>query len=296
MANVYVDSDGLVFKAAFAAEHSKVSDAECLNIFQGYLRKTVQDIYETITAIGDGGDTVIHFGLHAGGNYRKDVATLHEYKGNRKKMAMPRLLNDIRNSFINFVVIKGHGLERVTGRETDDWCGEMVTGPEDYIFSHDKDLLMIPGHHLRCDKKNVMSYQHVTEWEGDRAFYLSLLVGDTSDNIKGCPGIGAKKAGDILYPADKMDEDYLEMWYTDCKLAYYNYLKKEYVAKVESGETTHTGLMQLAEIMLEENAHLLWIQRSTQKYWHPPTGTGKVLQHPLMMKHISDSSIELPTF
>lgn len=63
------------------------------------------------------------------------------------------------------------------------------------ICSIDKDLLQIPGLHYNFVKKEM---REVSEYEGLLSFYTSLLVGDATDNIKGCPGIGKARAPRIL--------------------------------------------------------------------------------------------------
>ena len=59
----------------------------------------------------------------------------------------------------------------------------------------DKDLLMIPGEHYNFVKKE---FQRVEYLQGLKHFYMQCLQGDRSDNIKGIPGIGPKKAESIL--------------------------------------------------------------------------------------------------
>lgn len=65
------------------------------------------------------------------------------------------------------------------------------------ICSIDKDLLQIPGPHYNFVRKE---WQSITEWEGLQWFYKQILIGDTSDNIQGCTGIGAVKAGKAIDP------------------------------------------------------------------------------------------------
>lgn len=65
------------------------------------------------------------------------------------------------------------------------------------ICSIDKDLLQIPGLHYNFVTKILRT---VFPWEGLQWFYQQLLIGDTSDNVLGCEGIGIKKAGQAILP------------------------------------------------------------------------------------------------
>ena len=61
------------------------------------------------------------------------------------------------------------------------------------IWSSDKDLLTIPAYHL-IDGKVV----EVNKEEADYNFLYQTLVGDSVDNYKGCPSVGAKTADKLL--------------------------------------------------------------------------------------------------
>ena len=82
--------------------------------------------------------------------------------------------------------------------EADDTLGILATNGEcsrNIIVSVDKDMLTIPCEYYNMDKE-------VTETVDTKlADYMHLyqtLVGDSTDNYKGCPGVGPKKAADIL--------------------------------------------------------------------------------------------------
>jgi DNA polymerase-1 len=53
------------------------------------------------------------------------------------------------------------------------------------IASVDKDMLTIPGYHLRNGE-----IIEVSRAQADRNFYTQVLVGDATDNYPGCPGYG----------------------------------------------------------------------------------------------------------
>jgi DNA polymerase-1 len=78
--------------------------------------------------------------------------------------------------------------------EADDLLG--ILGSNDLstvIWSLDKDLLTIPAYHLLNGK-----VEEVDQEEADYNFLYQTLVGDSTDNYKGCPTVGAKKAERLL--------------------------------------------------------------------------------------------------
>lgn len=68
-------------------------------------------------------------------------------------------------------------------------------GKPHIICGIDKDLDQIPGDHYNYRKH---THNVITEKEAERNLYTQLLLGDTVDNIKGCPGIGKVKAKEII--------------------------------------------------------------------------------------------------
>ena len=78
--------------------------------------------------------------------------------------------------------------------EADDLLGILGSSDKDYIiWSIDKDLLTVPAHHLVHGK-----VVEVDEEQANYNFFYQTLVGDSTDNYKGCPTIGDKKATAIL--------------------------------------------------------------------------------------------------
>lgn len=122
-------------------------------------------------------------------NFRYTINT--EYKANRIGKPKPEHLTACRN-----FLIEEYKAVVVDGAEADDALG--INQAEDtIIYSIDKDLLMIPGHHFNFVNN---TYTEVSELDGVRAFYRQMLIGDTSDNIFGIKGIGKVKAGRIIDP------------------------------------------------------------------------------------------------
>lgn len=122
-----------------------------------------------------------------------------EYKANRKDYVPPKHLDACRK-----FLIEEYGAIVTEGYEADDALG-MAQTEDSVIYSIDKDLLMIPGHHYNWVNQ---TYKEVSELDGLRSFYRSLLTGDRSDNVFGISGIGPVKASKIINQLETEEEMY----------------------------------------------------------------------------------------
>ena len=122
-------------------------------------------------------------------NFRKEVATILPYKGQRTS-EKPHYWKQIRDFLLNH-----RGAILVDWIEADDAVSiEQMDSDKDYdtvICSVDKDLNMIPGWHYNWRKDN---FYWVDEITGIRSFYKQLLTGDKVDNILGLYGVGEKSS------------------------------------------------------------------------------------------------------
>ena len=215
--------------------------------------------------------------------FRKRIAP--DYKANRAAMQKP----------IGYKVLKRELLDEPTSFlhdeiEADDWLGLLAgalreAGEEPIIVSGDKDLDQVPGHHwwpagVKREEKPGLG---VLEWDNDllpvedrkaiewtvgqdyseKHFYSQVLIGDSTDNIPGCPGIGkvtAKKIVDNFNTAKPV-----ECW-------------QEIVGQFKKALKKKDDLREPATVALEQ-ARLVRILRhgeynaktSTVDLWTPPT-------------------------
>jgi DNA polymerase-1 len=120
-------------------------------------------------------------------NYRKELAPY--YKANRTNTRKPMLLQWAREyiqSKYNTIIYRR--------LEADDVLGILGTANTDtIIWSEDKDLRTVPAKHW-IDGDVV----EISEEEADYNFLTQTLVGDATDNYKGCPSVGYKTAEKIL--------------------------------------------------------------------------------------------------
>jgi len=225
---ILIDGDIFAYRAAFSCEDQDVEDAldkvdDKLQwaIYACALEYDVED-YEVF--------------LTGKGNFRYDIATTAEYKGNRKDVEKPEHLAAIRQHMIDnweAVVSKGE--------EADDLIAIAATeiGPEAIVVTVDKDMQQLP-----CRHYNPVKGEHsvVSEYEGTKFFYKQILTGDRADNIVGLYRVGPAKA---------------EKMVTDCETEadFYEVCLREY-----GGE----------EDRVIENARLLWLRRYPNQLWEPP--------------------------
>lgn len=133
-------------------------------------------------------------------NFRYDIYP--EYKANRPK-ERPRHLKALKD-----YLIEKYRAQVSDGCEADDLLGiEQCKSDDTIICSIDKDLRMIPGNHYSFEIRGTNNGKQwvrpadlckVSEFAGLHHFYKQVLVGDSTDNIKGASGIGKVKAERIL--------------------------------------------------------------------------------------------------
>jgi len=184
-----IDGDIVAYRAACTCEDDDSED---------YVFSKVDDIIDKITFYTDSDEYRVF--LTGSNNFRKTIYP--EYKAHRPT-EKPFWLQAIRE-----YLVKEYKAEVCDGQEADDAMGinqdkigyKVTHGGDDPIYKTiictiDKDLLMIPGLHYNFVKDE---FKIVDYLGGLKHFYMQCLQGDRSDNIKGIPGIGPKKAERIL--------------------------------------------------------------------------------------------------
>jgi 5'-3' exonuclease len=144
------------------------------------VRAQVDDLIKNIL-IATGATEYLLF-LTSGKNYRYHI--YHGYKANRIGIEPPRQMY-----FAKQYLKSLPGVFECTTIEADDAvsiCANKFQG-NSIICSPDKDILMLPGRHFNYRKMEFVD-QSISDYL--YAFWTSVIVGDTTDNIKGIPGCG----------------------------------------------------------------------------------------------------------
>lgn len=191
-----IDADQIAFACAATAEEEDVSVAcERANTF-----------LETLLV--DSGADEYELWLSGPTNFR--YAVYPEYKGHRKNTYRPLWEKEVKQYMQD-----KWAANWTDGIEADDMLGIRQSEEKDTILCHqDKDLNQIKGKHFNWEIRRLgivlrekQTYV-VTPEAADYWFFYQLLVGDSTDNIKGVRNIGPKKAAGILHGCDNNLERY----------------------------------------------------------------------------------------
>lgn len=224
-----LDMDIIAYSNAASAENDSVEVA--------YMRidQHIHSILDTTKA-----DSYRGF-ISGGSNFRHEIYP--EYKANRKDMADPRWRKACKE-----YLVQEWSAEVTDGYEADDALGINQT-TDTIICTIDKDLDMIPGMHYSWPivRKGVVVREgkiyEVSEIEGIKSFYRSLLVGDRTDNIFGVDGIGKVKAAKMIDELQTEEEMF------------------DKVAELYNGDMDRMLV----------NGKCLWIMREENKQWGFPS-------------------------
>lgn len=213
--------------------------------------------------------------LSRGQTFRHKIASILRYKGTRDYRERPPNVARIKQFYADTF-----GAQWCEGYEADDamameqWANwlehaKVSDFDENFIKNHcntvicsrDKDLDTVPGWHFKwttkkeADKKAALGEievekppYYVTLLESIRNFYKQMLIGDTSDNIKGLYNVGKKSAW--VKQLDDMDNE-VDM---------YSHVAEKY--NKYFGDWWHTALM--------ETGRLLHMWRKPHDVWLPP--------------------------
>ena len=188
MTQVLIDADILLYQSISASEQ-EVEFEEDLWVMYSDLNVAHEQFTEKL-------DYILKFNPQApyrlcfsdARNFRKEINPT--YKANRKATRKPMAFKEFRAQ-----IMEKYPSITKPNLEADDILGILATKPgaDAIIVSGDKDLMQIPGKHLKQGE-----IVEVSEREGDAFFYRQILTGDQVDGYPGCPGIGKVKAEKIL--------------------------------------------------------------------------------------------------
>jgi DNA polymerase-1 len=205
---VLIDGNSITYRAFFALPPLSNSKGQFTNAAYGFttmLLKLLQDEQPTHLMVAfDKGKATI----------RQEIYP--EYKGTREKTPNELreqfpIVREILNAFgIPYVEIEGHEADDIIGTITKRAEAE---GYESLIVTGDKDLLQLVSDHVTTmlTRKGISETETYTVKDvADRygltprqIIDLKGLMGDSSDNIPGIPGVGEKTALKLLaqYPS-----------------------------------------------------------------------------------------------
>jgi DNA polymerase-1 len=128
--------------------------------------------------------------LSEGENFRKKVHP--GYKANREGVEKPKALIAARDA-----LRERYRSWAIPGLEADDVMGIAASRNNNFVVvSRDKDMLTIPGYIFNPDhhKRPV----RIRTGQADKLWLRQAMMGDPVDGYSGIPGVGEKKAQELL--------------------------------------------------------------------------------------------------
>lgn len=187
----------------------------------GPLSHGLHNVDNLISSIINAVPKVTEYQIYISGKDNFRLELYPQYKIHRSDDSRPHWFSEIRKHLVT-----RWDAQVVNGMEADDALGIAQTSTS-VLASIDKDLDVVPGLHYDWQKNLVYE---VNEEDANFCFWYQMLMGDTSDNIKGIPGIGKKTARTMLNSMDSSNwkkhveslyrvNDMYEDWYDlNCRL------------------------------------------------------------------------------
>ena len=196
-----IDGNALAYRSYFAFIRSPLVNSKGQNTSAVFgFTTALQRIAET-----EKPDAILVVFDPPGPTFRHEMFA--EYKATREKM--PDEMRDQMPIVREVVEAMGLTIVEMEGYEADDVIGTLATraaadGVDTFIVSGDKDFMQLVGDHVRLydpgksgSGVSVLGPPAVEEKFGvppERVIDVLALMGDSSDNVPGVPGVGPKTA------------------------------------------------------------------------------------------------------
>jgi DNA polymerase-1 len=182
-----IDADYIVYKSCASAETEIDWGDDVIMVisqFSQALANVKRELKKIENAFFSSTDTILFFSDSI--NFRKSI--LDSYKGhrNRKKpCGYRRVIEELKTEY---------EVIRMDTLEADDAMGIYATlHPGNVICSPDKDMRQIPGQLYDLKEVTLISASAGHQWH-----YIQTMAGDQTDGYSGVPGIGIKRATELL--------------------------------------------------------------------------------------------------
>ncbi len=213
---VLIDGHALAYRMFYALplEAFSTKSGEPTNATYGFTRTLLELI------LADEPPEYLAVTFDLGRTFRDDLFA--EYKGTREKM--PDELSVQIDRIKEVVRALNIPIFEMEGFEADDLLGTIAkqmqgSGPPVYIITGDRDLLQLVDDNTKVELPARKSGQPPEQFDAaavesywsvrpDQVVDYKALVGDTSDNIPGVRGVGAKTAVKLLAEYDTLDAIY----------------------------------------------------------------------------------------
>lgn len=214
-----IDGNSIMNRAFYGIMSSKMlttDDGKYTNALYGFLSimfKNIEDVNPDYMMIA--------FDSKTGANHRKQK--YEGYKKSRHGMPqelaeqMPEIKEILRAMNIKTIELENYEGDDILGTASKKFASNDI---EVYILSGDRDLFQLVQDNIyvriprtKLGKTETIMYDREKvfeeyELQPEKLIDLKALMGDSSDEIPGCPGVGPKTATDLLKKFNTLDELY----------------------------------------------------------------------------------------
>lgn len=202
-----IDGDTLAFRVASAVQHTIEWPTGYVEPFarKGEGEAALDNMIHRLQSRLKFTDMKVFLSCPAEDNWRYQVD--ETYKANRKNSVRPMLLGHLKG----YLRLKW-AAQYLAYCEADDAIGIFATSPtllpgDKIVVGRDKDFMTIPGTHYQLNDDGLDGdpiVRVVTPMDAAKSHYVQTLSGDAVDGYPGCPGIGSKRAREIVENPEKL--------------------------------------------------------------------------------------------
>ena len=192
-----IDADSIIFATAVDKKQSDEQIEQYGNQAERTLDDIINEFNIHFTNILINSGCIYYVALLTGGSYRYSLYP--EYKANRKKLEKPKYLKELTNYCIdnwNFIKIEGFEADDLVNVANNYFKTQKIST---VLVHTDKDLNQIEGSHFNYKTND---FYEVDDSEASYSLWTQVIVGDSTDNIKGLKGKGIAFAYKLLLNLD----------------------------------------------------------------------------------------------
>lgn len=190
-----IDGDIFLYSVCFPKKQTE----EQINTLGNQLERSLNDVIDELnkylinTLIAT--NCVYYKGFLSGKSFRKEIDS--EYKANRKDFEKPPFFNEVKQYLIDYW---NFYQDKDTFYEADDLIASFNSyftknGYNTVIVTIDKDMDQLSGKHYNFRKKE---FYDISPSQSEYLLWNQVIIGDSTDNIKGIEGVGKVGASNIL--------------------------------------------------------------------------------------------------
>lgn len=192
-----IDADSIIFATAVDKKQTDEQIEQYGNQTERTLEQVINEFNIHFTNILINTGCIYYVALLTGGSHRYDLYS--EYKANRKQLEKPKYLKELTNYCIdnwNFIKMQGYEADDLVNVANNYFKSQNIST---VLVHTDKDLNQIVGSHFNYKTND---FYEVDDSEASYSLWTQVIVGDSTDNIKGLKGKGRAYAYKLLLNLD----------------------------------------------------------------------------------------------